>query len=47
VVVVVWGYSKARSIVMEANGLETREGVCEDSYPWVVLESGEGSVNCH
>ena len=44
--VVVGGYREARSIVMEANCMEAKEGVCEDSYPWVVLESGKVSVDC-
>ena len=33
VVVVVLGYSETRSIVMEANCLETGEILCEDSDP--------------
>ncbi len=36
---VVWGCSETRSVVMEADYLEARERVCEDSDPWVVLES--------
>ena len=39
-VVVAWGYSETRSVVMEANRLETGEGVREDSDLGVVLESG-------
>ena len=31
--VVVWGYSETLYIVMEANCMEAREGVCEDSDP--------------
>jgi hypothetical protein len=44
---VVWGHSEARSIVMDAECLETGEGVCEDTHLWVVLEFCKGSGNCH